>query len=121
MLDAWTATMHLLLASLETRFEYVESDANWSDGASRLLGADPWAQANGFAFKQVLYHHGRGWRRATIESSMSSRCSLQIRGATVAKDRNYGGMRGTRVRVPRCTRILPLDISKGPRREEHDV
>ena len=50
MLDAGTATIHLLLASLEARawFEYVESDANWSDGASRLLGADPWAKANGF-------------------------------------------------------------------------
>ena len=30
-------------------------------------------------------------------------------------------MRGTRDRVPRCTRILPLDISKGPRQEERDV
>ena len=51
MLDAGTATIHLLLASLEARtwFEYVESDANWSDGASRLLGADSWAKANGFA------------------------------------------------------------------------
>ena len=51
MLDAGTATIHLLLASLEARawFEYVESDANWSDGASRMLGADPWAKANGFA------------------------------------------------------------------------
>ena len=39
----------------------------------------------------------------------------------MAKDRSYGGMRGTRVRVPRCTRILPLDISKGPRQEERDV
>ena len=31
---------------------------------------------------------------------------------------NYGGMRGTRDRDPRCTRTLPLDISKGPRQEE---
>ena len=28
------------------------------------------------------------------------------------------GMRGTRDRVPRCTRILPLDISKGPEQVE---
>ena len=51
MLDAGTAAIHLLLASLEARawFEYVESDANWSDVASRLLGADPWAKANGSA------------------------------------------------------------------------
>ena len=39
----------------------------------------------------------------------------------MAKDRNYGGMRGTRDRGPRCTRTLPLDISKGPRQEEPDV
>ena len=53
MLDAGAATIHLLLASLEARawFEYVESDANWSDGASRLLTKDPWTQANGFAVK----------------------------------------------------------------------
>ena len=51
LLDAGNATIHLLLASLQARawFEYVESDANWSDGASRLLAADPWIMANGFA------------------------------------------------------------------------
>ena len=50
MLDAGAATIHLLLAALGARawFEYVESDANWSDGASRSLATDPWARANGF-------------------------------------------------------------------------
>jgi len=50
MLDAGTATIHLLLASLGARawFESVESDSNWSDGASRLLTDDPWAKANQF-------------------------------------------------------------------------
>ena len=50
MLDAGAATIHLLLAALGARawFEYVESDANWSDGASRSLADDPWAKANGF-------------------------------------------------------------------------
>ena len=49
MLDSGAATIYLLLAALETRtwFEYV-SDANWSDGASRLPTHDPWAIANGF-------------------------------------------------------------------------
>ena len=49
-LDSGAACIHLLLAALGTRtwFEYVESDANWSDGASRLLTLDPWAKANGF-------------------------------------------------------------------------
>ena len=51
MLDAGAAAIHLLLAALGARawFEYVESDANWSDGASRLLTKDPWTKANGFA------------------------------------------------------------------------
>ena len=50
MLDSGAASIHLLLAALGTRtwFEYVESDANWSDGASRLLTFDPWAKATGF-------------------------------------------------------------------------
>ena len=49
-LDSGAACVHLLLAALGTRtwFEYVESDANWSDGDSRLLNHDPWAIANGF-------------------------------------------------------------------------
>ena len=53
MLDAGAAAIHLLLAALATRawFGYVESDSNWSDGASRLLTGDPWAKANGFSVK----------------------------------------------------------------------
>ena len=49
-LDSGAACVHLLLAALGTRtwFEHVESDANLSDGASRLLTLDPWAKANGF-------------------------------------------------------------------------
>ena len=50
MLDSGAATVHLLLAALETRtwFEYVGSGASWSDGAGRLLTHGPWAIANGF-------------------------------------------------------------------------
>ena len=53
MLDSGAASIHVLLAALGTRtwFEYVESDANWSDGASRLLTLDLWAKANGFEVK----------------------------------------------------------------------
>ena len=53
MLDSGAATIHLLLAALEKRtwFGYVEGDANWSDGASRLLTQDLWAIANGFKVK----------------------------------------------------------------------
>jgi len=50
LLDAGAASIHLHLAALEARawFESVESDADSSDGASRLLQADPWAAAHGF-------------------------------------------------------------------------
>ena len=43
-LDAGTASCHMMMAGLQTRgwFEYVESDANWSDGASRKMLDDPW-------------------------------------------------------------------------------
>ena len=53
MLDAGAATIHLLLASLGARalFEYIESDSNWSDGASRSLADDLWAKANQFDVK----------------------------------------------------------------------
>ena len=48
LLDARAAIIHLLLAALGARtwFEYVESDSNWSDGASRSLADGPWAKAN---------------------------------------------------------------------------
>ena len=50
LLDAGNTIIHLLLAFLQARawFEYVESNANWSDGASRMLSADTWSKANGF-------------------------------------------------------------------------
>ena len=53
LLDAGNATIHLLLASLQARawFEYIESDANWSDGASRMLTADTWTRENGFVLQ----------------------------------------------------------------------
>ena len=49
-MDRGTAAIHLALASLHCRvwFEYVESDSNWSDTASRLLFADKWSHDNQF-------------------------------------------------------------------------
>ena len=49
-LDAGLASIHTILAALQTRvwFEWVESKANWADGSSRLLEADPWVQKHGF-------------------------------------------------------------------------
>ena len=50
LLDQGVAVVHLLLARLRARvwFEYVESHANWSDGASRLLLLGPWSAHHGF-------------------------------------------------------------------------
>ena len=77
MLDAGAATIHLLLASLGARawFEYVESDSNWSDGASRSLADDPWAKANQFDVK-IGHVPTWPWHRAVIASSTSSSHSL---------------------------------------------
>ena len=54
-LDIASMVAHLALAMLNCRvwFEYVESDANWMDEASRVAGGGPWAQRNGFAMSQV--------------------------------------------------------------------
>ena len=48
---------------------YVESDSNWSDGASRLLADDPWAKTNIFMSRWDRSPRGRGWRRAATVSS----------------------------------------------------
>ena len=49
-LDAGTAVIHLLTAQMKMRmwYEYVESDSNWSDGASRKGEQDPWIQKHHF-------------------------------------------------------------------------
>ena len=50
-LDAGTTTIHLAFAALRCRvwFEYVESDANWSDGPSRELLGNQWLRDKGFS------------------------------------------------------------------------
>ena len=52
-LDAGVACTHLLLAQLRW-WEYVESDSNWSDGASRLLDQDVWLRQQGFLLEWGL-------------------------------------------------------------------
>jgi hypothetical protein len=49
-LDAGCATIHLGFARIGARgwYEYVESAANWADGASRLLHEDPFLREHGF-------------------------------------------------------------------------
>ena len=53
--DRAAAVVHLASCSLQNRiwFEYVESKANWSDGASRLLQMDLWQERNGFKVELV--------------------------------------------------------------------
>ena len=54
-LDVAAMVAHLAFAMLNCRvwFEYVESNANWMDEASRVAGGGPWAQRNGFVMSQV--------------------------------------------------------------------
>jgi hypothetical protein len=49
-LDAGCATIHLGFAKIGARgwYEYVESAANWADGASRVLHEDPFLREHGF-------------------------------------------------------------------------
>ena len=50
-LDSMSRTIHSALFALRTwmYFEWVESEANWSDGISRIGFNDPWHRAHGFA------------------------------------------------------------------------
>ena len=50
LVDRSAILFSLMSATVHCRvwFEYVQSDSNWSDGASRLLGNDSWAIAHGF-------------------------------------------------------------------------
>ena len=49
-LDAGAASIHLMLACLRARpwWEYVQSESDWSDGASRQLLNDEWTRRHGF-------------------------------------------------------------------------
>ena len=49
-LDIGFSAIHLTLAAMHVRawFEYIESNSNWSDGASRHLLDDPFARSAGF-------------------------------------------------------------------------
>ena len=55
-LDNGLASIHTILASLQTRvwFEWVESKSNWADGSSRLLEADPWVHKHGFSVSRAV-------------------------------------------------------------------
>jgi hypothetical protein len=55
-LDIAAMVVHLALAMLNCRvwFEYVESNANWMDEASRVEEGGPWAQRNGFSMSQAM-------------------------------------------------------------------
>ena len=101
MLDAGAATIHLLLAALGARawFEYVESDANWSDGASRSLAADPWAKANGF---RVKLGSVPTWPWVAQGSHRIKYVELMLeKVSNGGKGWSYGGMRRTRDRDPK--------------------
>ena len=53
-LDAGTSVIHLATACLQAGgwYEYVQSDSNWSDGASRKLEGGEWIRKQGFEIKR---------------------------------------------------------------------
>ena len=42
-------------ANVRVWYEFVESEANWADGISRLLDFDPFAQNHGFQTRSVPF------------------------------------------------------------------
>ena len=55
LLDHGAASAHLLIADMRARvwWEYVQSKANWSDGASRELEHDQWVRLRGFSTERA--------------------------------------------------------------------
>ena len=55
LLHVFTQLIHLLLFKLDVRvwWEWVETDANWSDGASRLFSECDWATRHQFQIREV--------------------------------------------------------------------
>ena len=41
------------IGNIRIYWEYVESDSNWADGASRVLIDDPWARENQFELQEI--------------------------------------------------------------------
>ena len=53
----WMLAWHL---DIQVWFEWVDSDSNWSDGASRYFAEDPFALENGFHMVQMR-QPSRSW------------------------------------------------------------
>jgi hypothetical protein len=81
VVDRMAIVVALACAFLRTRvwFEYIQSDSNWSDGASRKLDLDVWCQTNHFELAQMdllewvitsptpaLWEHTEGELRASL-------------------------------------------------------
>ena len=62
VVDRMSIIVSLASAYLRTRvwFEYIESDSNWADGASRKLLEDDWSVSHGCKLTQFL---GLFWRK----------------------------------------------------------
>ena len=58
-LNRLAGLVHSALFALQTwvYFEWVESDANWSDGVSRVGQRCEWARDNGFAVQSIAAPH----------------------------------------------------------------
>ena len=55
LLHIFTQLIHRLLFKLDVRvwWEWVETDANWSDGSSRLFAECDWAAKHKFSVREV--------------------------------------------------------------------
>ena len=93
------------------------------DSRMRILTSKVWQPCDGPLLRAGLHLIGKALSR--LSNSESGPVTQAERQESI-ETRDRGpipqaecrmGMRGARDRDPRCTRILPLDISKGPRQE----
>jgi hypothetical protein len=83
-----TQLLYVLAYSADVRIfgEYVESDSNWADGASRDLLDDPWARANGFVLgimREFRVPRGPLLERVECMAALGDVCGVSARLAPV--------------------------------------
>ena len=74
LLHIFTQLIHLLLFKLDVRvwWEWVETDANWSDGASRLFADCDWAANPEFSLREVPQTNVYGQNLSDVLVSLRS-------------------------------------------------
>ncbi len=111
-----TQLLYALAYSADVRifWEYVESESNWADGASRGLLDGPWARANGFDLRSMrefrvprgpLLERVEGMAALGDDCGMSSRLAPVVAALRRQRDSAVGIVAARRrpgVQFPHC-------------------